>query len=209
MRALILATAIGILVFALFPHFVADEVWGFLLHEDGAFEWVAAACWLLAALAALLRRSPPNGLLVAYGIVFLMLAERESSLLAGFAGGGKRYVRIAYYLGDSPLVERLLVALLLLACVAALIAAGLGSLRELRQPREFDRPELHYLIAAVGILVLSQLCEPAQDWFRDWGALALPIARSLWSVEEGLEVVAPFVVAVVLAGPRWRRRQRT
>ncbi|MCB1888659.1 MAG: hypothetical protein KDH20_13720 [Rhodocyclaceae bacterium] len=190
----------AVLFFALWPHFVSIETVRLLLLEDGLIESLAATLWIGVALVALLRRVPPSRLMVAYAVVFLVLALRESGALSGLSGGGKQALKVSFYLGETgaPLTLRIGLAAALCATLWALLQSAFGTLRNLRGRGELDRRTLARLTVGGCVLVCSQLFEVAQDWVSDWGALAHPLARSFWSVEECLEAVSPAIMAYAL-----------
>ncbi len=205
-RARILLGVVAILGLAAWPHFVSTGTVRLLLLEDGLIENLAVVLWVGAALVALLRRFPPSRLMLAYAVVFLVLALRESDALSGLPGGGKQALRSAFYLGETgaPLAWRVALGLSLCATVWALAEAAYGTLRSLRGRGELDRRTLRRLIVGGTVLVVSQLFESAQDWVGGWGSLAQPLARSFWSLEESLEAVAPAIMAFALFRPPLR-----
>ena len=146
--------------------------------------------------------------MVAYAIVFCLLALRESDLLRVLVtGGGKQAVRASYYLGatGASLPERIGVAVLLATAVVALAVSIRGSLRELRRPAQLAPRAMRILILGGIVLVVSQLCEKLLDLAEDWGGPpGLALARSLWALEEGLEALAPLIIALALLPARRR-----
>ena len=203
MRLFLWLTGLLVPVLAIFPHLVSTATVRWMLLEDGLLETVAMWLWLAAALLALLRSFPPRLLLISYAMVFAALSLRESGVPTAILSGGKQALRMSYYLGDAPLGQRLMVGAFMVCTLLALIHAIWGSLRNLRAPREFDREEQKLLFFAGAILAISQVFEAAQDWVSWLGALAQPTARSFWSIEEGLEALAPLLLMLALMPRRW------
>lgn len=199
-----LGLLVGLLpILAIFPHLVSIETVYWMLLEDGFLESLAVWLWALAALAALTRSFPPRALMLAYVVVFAALAQRESGYTPALLQGGKRVLKLSYYLGaETPLGQRIAVGAILLGIIAALVFSAWGTWRNLRRPRELDREELGVLMLGAQILVASQLFEALQDRLEPLGAAAFAVARSCWSLEEGLEALAPLVIALALARRR-------
>ncbi|MCB1914695.1 MAG: hypothetical protein KDG52_03105 [Rhodocyclaceae bacterium] len=209
LRPLLWLCLAATVVLALLPHLIGAEAQRQLLEEHGVLEVLAALCWLLAAVAALARSRRPSLLMVAYAVVFCLLAVRESDLLTALVtGGGKQAVRSSYYLGatGATLPERIGVGLLLAVAVASLAVSVWGSLRELRRPAQLAPRAMRMLMLGGVVLVVSQLCEKMLDWAEDWGGPpGLALARSLWALEEGLEALAPLIIALALLPARPRK----
>lgn len=204
LRRLALPGLVCIGVLAIFPHLLAQDLVLLLLLEDGIIESAAVALWIGAALAALARRVPPTTLMCAYAVSFAALAAREADWFRRLPVAGKQLLRWSYYLGDAPPMQRLAMAALVGALLVALLVALWGSLRNLRRADELPWPAVRLLIAAVFVLALSQLCEKGVDWVEVWPALAPRLARSLWSLEEGLEALAPLLVLLAMLCRRRR-----
>jgi len=205
-NAFVAVLAVTALLAAL-PQVVPAALQIVLFHEDGVFEWLAAGGWLLTALVALVRARPVSRLMISYALIFCLLGAREADLLGRLvSGGGKQVGRSAYYLGatGAPLSERILIVGLLAAAVLALVVGIGGTLRNLRRPVELSPRSLHLLLLGGAVLAFSQLCEELLDLsYGLGGEEGKALARSFWALEEGLEAVAPLLMAVALAPSHW------
>lgn len=201
MRRILTGIALALPALAIFPHVVSLPTLRLLLLEDGVVENAAAVLWVLAAVAALRRAWPPDRLMAAYAVVFLVLGMRESDLLSMVPGGGRQALKMSFYLGESgaSLPLRLTLALALMLTAWALVVSLWGTLANLRGRGTMEGETLRLLFLGGAVLVCSQLFELAQDWAERLGTWALPVARSCWALEECLEAIAPAIIAYALA----------
>lgn len=196
--------AIAILVLALLPLVLSDAAQQWLFAENGPVEWFAVAMWLLAAILILWRSVAPRAPAIAYAIVCVTLAVRETGLPPELIPSGKRLLKVAYYLDASvPLIRRVIIGLIILTVLIALIYFLLVNARALFSHRQ-QRDAGFQLVVLCGIVLAASqgfeaLAERLPALPADMRNAAMQI---LWALEEGLESLAPVILiqAVFVAG---------
>lgn len=196
--------AIVIVVLALLPLVLSDSAQLWLFEENGPVEWFAVAMWLLAAILILWRSVVPRAPAIAYAIVCVTLAVRETGLPPELIPSGKRLLKAAYYLDASvPLLRRVIIGLIIITVLIALIYFLLINARAFFSRRQ-QRDTGFQLVVLCGIVLaasqgfeaLSERLPPLPADMRD------AAVQILWALEEGLEALAPvtLILAVHVAG---------
>lgn len=178
--------------------YLSHDTFVWLYSEAGPFELLSLGFWLLLAalcfsLPGLPRRPWQQG------IVAMVAAAREADLHKAFTEGS--VLKFTYYFDSStPLLERLLVALVTFPLVALVLYVLVGGARFIHRSNALRFEWGQTVLLAMILLVASKMLDRSGAVLADWFGLGFPLLlqRFVAAFEEGTEMLLPILFMAAL-----------
>lgn len=194
------AAATAVLMAALLPTPLVLSA----MAENGPVEMTTVAFYLVAATLLMLRRprsiSTKSNLMLS--LLLLAFAARECDFHRAFTGTS--VLRVSFYTGEAPLLQKLGAAAIVLP-VAGLVLALAYRARHLLQGVRDAEPAAVTVVTFLVTLALSKLADRAVNVLAEFSVGVPPLAAAtILSVEEVLELSLPLMACL-----GWRQSYTT
>lgn len=166
-----------------------------LFSEEGPFEMLSVATWLIAAVVVVtsFRHAKPGSFL--FGLLFVLFAAREADWHKKFTADS--LLKSNYYRHtDAPMMEKVLAAIVALAFIALVLYVGFVIARFLLMRGGWRSRGGVWLVVGTALVVFGKLLDRAPAELALAGhALDATVGLYAGAFEEGLEMIHPLILA--------------
>ncbi|MES2536823.1 MAG: hypothetical protein V4632_13215 [Pseudomonadota bacterium] len=188
------ATAVYILLLTLFPLMLSEPVFRYTFSEEGPYEQLSIAGWVLAALLILVRIRPLGLKAWTFASIFVMFAAREADLHKAFTVGS--IFKSRYYLdAAAPIRDKLVSGIVAAGMIALVVYAGFVIMRFLFRQGGLQSRTGFWLMLGTASFVLCKVVDRAPAILAEGYGITLPplAMRYASAFEEGMELLNPLL----------------
>ena len=190
-----IAIALYILLLSLLPLVLPQPVFRHAFSEQGPFERLAIAAWIMTALVIIVRIRPLGPRAWAFALLCMIFAAREADWHKAFTADS--ILKTNYYKhAIAPFGEKLAAASVALAAITLLLYVGFVVARFLLRDGGWRSRSGIWLLAGTTLVVLGKILDRAPAVLALNYGIVLPPILGLYAAayEEGLEMIHPLLL---------------